>query len=438
MKISVLVLKPDNVVDVYIFLNGSLESLSSTNLVELNNQKIVEEISSSKRVYVLLDDQEFYYQNILQLPLLKGGELKKSISYELISYFEEKARFSFDTIGLKEDESGVSSLVQVVGIKESSFQKMVDSFRSFSDLIELVLPYPIAYTNFDPSQGVLIVETYEDKTKLILTHSGNVYLYRILPIGSSKTSKDEYLDRLMGEIERSTYYVKQNFDRSFEIRKLFYFVEDKSFQDVFDSFRLFKEPINLENYRGGLVAPYLLLDVDPKKIPLNILPPIVTYREISPYIFLFLLFAFIIQTALFGFSAYRLKRYSTQLRTAIENTRWKLQSELEYVKKNKMWLLTSGITNYQYAPDEFLKILSMSLLRGIRVSYLKTMRSPKGLEFTLEVEFENVPNFKREDLVREFVAKLKATGNIETVNYGVYKKGNELSYNIYGFMKEGK
>ncbi|MGB9824636.1 MAG: hypothetical protein ACPLN0_00725 [Candidatus Hydrothermia bacterium] len=435
MEVSVIVLREKSKVELYKFLDGILSRLLIFNLEEIDQRKeILGEILDSRRVYVLLDDQETYYQDILTFPLLKGSELKRTILYELISTLGEKARFSFDTVGIKEDEAGISSLVQVIGIKESFFQYLLESFKKFKDLIELIIPYPISYSNFDQGPGVLILETYEDKTKLSIIHQGVVYLHRSLAIGSSNTSKEDYIARLNDEIDRITYYMRQNYDRYFEVRKLLYFSEKKDFTLVFESLRFPKENIQISNYRGGLLAPYILLNIDPKKFSLNILPPVVTYREVSPYIFLFLSLSFLVFTSLFTLSAIKLKKYESTLQHAMEDSRSRLHEDITFVKSNKVYLLTAGISRYQFPQSDLLKLLSMSTPEHVRISYLKTQWSPSGIYFSMELYFDGVPNFKREDLVKEFLNNLNSTGRFKNLNYTRSTREKEYSFNITGIL----
>jgi len=183
MKTAVFHIKQGFTTNLYIFSGNTLEGLFLISREELKASKFPPKLRGIDKVYVLLDDPDGYYLNLLKLPGsgLRVGELKKIINYELLSILGEKARFAFEVVATQEDETGISSLVLVNGIKETYFNEIVDYLRNYRDLIELVISYPISYYNYDLGRGTLILELYEDKTKMTVLMGGAVVLYRTLP-----------------------------------------------------------------------------------------------------------------------------------------------------------------------------------------------------------------------------------------------------------------
>jgi hypothetical protein len=437
MKIAVFLIKQNFSADLYIFEDGVLEGLFFLSGEEFKASKFPSRMRGVDKVYVLLDDPNIYYLNLLRLPNLRSSELKKTVNYELISILGEKARFAFETVAIKEDEAGISSLVLVNGIKESYFNELVEYLKNYRDLIELIVSYPISYYNFDTGKSALIVELYEDKTKMTVLMGGAVVLYRTIPVGSQRVTPEDLTLRLREEIERITYYVRQNYDRTFELRKLYYFAEDKKVGTLFGRFGVVSEEIELPIYRGGDIAPYIVSQKNPKEFILNILPPIVSYREISPYIYLILLLSFLFYSALFGYSYGRLLRYERTLSRTLDNLRSGVYQNLTYIRENRMLMLTSGLSQADVPLEELLKAVSASLERGMRVSYFKAERQVSGLNFSLTFDFENVPDFKKADLIESFINRLNSYGTFQNLRYEVQTQGDKREYLVKGVMVKG-
>jgi len=249
-------------------------------------------------------------------------------------------------------------------------------------------------------------------------------------------SEDLFL-RLRDEIERITYYVKQNYDRTFELRKMYYFTEDKNFSDLLRGLGIESELLELPLYRGGDVAPYIVAQKSPKDFILNILPPIVSYREISPYIYLFLLLSFFLYSALFSYSYFRLFKYERNLSKALENLRTGVYQNLTYIRENRMWMLTSALSQAEVPLGDFLMAVSASLERGMRVTYLKSERHVSGLAFSLNIDFDNVPDFKKVDLLKSFTERLSSYGIFYNLSYEVQSRGEKKEYRVKGVMLKG-
>ncbi|MDI6851756.1 MAG: hypothetical protein QMD82_07485 [bacterium] len=439
MKIAVFNIKQGFSANLYIFNENVLEGLFFISGEEFKASKFPQMMRGVDKVYVLLDDPDGYYLNLLKLPGpgLRAGELKKIINYELVSILGEKARFAFEVIATKEDETGISSLVLVNGIKESYFNEMVEYLRNYRDLIELVVSYPISYYNYDLGRGTLILELYEDKTKMTVLMGGVVILYRTLPVGSQTTDTEGLVLRLRDEIERITYYVRQNYDRTFEVKKMYYFTEDRSFTRLLSGIKIESEAIELPLYRGGDLAPYIVAQKSPKEFILNILPPIVSYKEISPFIYLFLLLSFLIYSGLFSYSYFRLLKYERSLSKALENLKTGVYQNLSYIRENRMWMLTSGLSQADVPLGDFLKAVSASLGRGMRLTYLKMERQASSFAFSLTIDFDNVPDFKKVDLLKSFTERLGSYGIFQNLVYEVQSRGDKREYRVKGVILRG-
>ncbi len=435
MKISIFTFKPDFFAELYIFVDNFLEGLYFLSEKDLLNRSFYQKVRGSDKVYVLLDDPYNYFTSLSKFPLLKDSELKKAIGFELISNFGERARYSFETVGIREDESGLSALVLYTGIKESYFSKILEYLRDFKDLIDLVIPYPLAYKDFDTSLGTMILEVYEDRTKMTVLLNGAIVLTRLINLGSGKVSQEEMITRILDEVERISYFVKQNFERNFEFKKIYYFMENKNARIDFRSLGVVSEALELSHYRGGEVVPYLLLQKDPRKFTLNILPPIVSYREVSPYIFLFSLLLFLSYNVLFALTYNRYREYQGVLRNAYDNLRAGINKSVEFIKQNRMDIIVENLNQWDAPLDDLIKMVSANLERGMRLSYFKAENRSEGLNFYLDLDFDNVPEFKKEDLVKAFVERLRNVGSFKNLAYSTVSVEGKKVFRVTGIME---
>lgn len=439
MKTSVILVKPDKTFQVYQFEDRILTNFFVIGSDSLSQHKFFPELKRADKIFVLLDDFSSYYFNILRLPLVKAGELRKAVNLELISIFGEKARFSHDVVYVKEEEGQMFSFVQVFGIRESYFQSLLESLKGLKDLVEVIIPYPVTYTDLDSLFGVLLLEVYEDRSKITILSNGTVYLYRVLSFGSHGMGSTEFTERIQTEIERSTYFIRQNFDRNFEIKKIYYFLEDRGFPLNLASLRAPLEALDLVGYRGGEVAPYMLLQKAPKDLRLNIVPPVVSYREISPYIFALLTLAFLIYNGFFLYSYQKLLNHKRAMERFMSNLKTGILTDLNFARKNKMLLVTRGIVENNKPVDELLKIFSAVIPRDSKIANINCRNQKDGVDFEVDFEFLNTPDFKKAqllDAIADSIAKISGFERISKVKGS--ESGDVKIFRITGFWRSRK
>jgi len=439
MRFLSVVYKRQQIV-LYYFIDGILEKIIPVEKEDFPSPLIKPILEDSDYISVIVDTPENTYIGFLEYPTLEEKIIKNGIKFDLERELGEKPRFTFTIFDVFEAEGVTETKVFVVAINNKTFQEIIEAFKQYKDKIVLITPYPALLSTAVPSGRVTLLEIYEDGTRITFFDKRVALVSRNIIMPKGGEGHEDFLLRLREEIDRSVYYLKQNYSRDFEINKILLFTETPEIREKIQTLSLpyAVESLLLEDYRGGEIAPYFASSLNLKLFPYNFLPPVVSLREVFPVLTGCLLALIIFTLALFGISYNKIKDTERawlnsirDLQTRIINRRSVLYKNIDYYMFQETYLSNP-------ATSIFLRELSAALIPSSKVKSLKIERTRTDYSFNMELEYENATDFEKLEFTRTITQALEKSPVVEKAWYEIKKKGDTKVYLIHGVIPTRK
>ena len=439
MRFLSVVYKRQQIV-LYYFIDGILEKIIPVKKEGFPSPLIKPILEDSDYIGVIVDIPENTYIGFLEYPALEEKIVKNGIKFDLERELGEKPRFTFTIFDVFETEGTTKTKVFVVAINNKTFQEIIEAFKQYKDKIVLITPYSALLSTAVPTGSVTLLEIYEDGTRITFFDKRVTLVARNIIIPKGDEGREDFLLKLREEIDRSVYYLKQNYSRDFEINKILLFTETQELRERVQSLSLpyAVEPLFLEDYRGGEIAPYFASSLNLKLFPYNFLPPVVSLREVFPALTGSLLALIILTLTLFGISYNKIKNTERawlnsirDLQTRIVNRRRVLYKNIDYYVFQETYLSNP-------ATSIFLRELSAALIPSSKVKSLKIKRSKTDYSFNMELAYENATDFEKLEFTRTITQALEKSPIVEKTWYEIKKKGDTKVYLIHGVIPTRK
>jgi len=440
MRFLSIVYKRQQIV-LYYFIDGILEKIIPVEKEDFPSPLIKPILEDSDYIGVIVDIPENTFIGFLEYPTVQEKIIKNGLKFDLERELGEKPRFAFTIFDVFESEGTTKTKVFVVAINNKTFNEITEALKQYKDKIILITPYSALLSTAIPEGSVtLLLEIYEDGTRITFFDKRVALVARNIIMPRGDEGRQDFLLKLREEIDRSVYYLKQNYLRDFEINKILLFTETQELRERVQGLSLpyVMEPLLLEDYRGGELAPYLASSLNIKFFPYNFLPPVVSLREVFPVLTGSLLALIILTLTLFGIS-YNKTRATERawlnnirdLRTRIVNRRNILYKNIDYYVFQETYLSNPPTSI-------FLRELSAALIPGSKVTSLKIERSKTDYSFTMELAYENATDFEKLEFTKTITQTLEKSPIVETTRHEVKKKGDRKVYLIHGVITTRK
>lgn len=429
-----------NQILLYYFVNGILEKILPVEKENFASALIRPILEDSDYIGVIVDIPESSYIGFFEYPTLDEKIIKNGIRFDLERELGRKPRFTYTIFGSFEEEGVTKTKVFAVAINNKTFQEITELFKQYKDKIVLVTPYPVILSSTVSAGRVALLEMYEDGTRITFFDKKAVLISRNITIPGVGESHEDFLLRLRGEIDRSIYYIKQNYARDFEISEIILFTETPEVKEKLQTLSLpYKiELLTIKDYRGGELAPYLTRNLDLKVFPYNFLPPVVSLKELFPVLTGSLLSLIIITLILFGISYNKIRDTERAWLQSIRELNTQIVKRRNFLRKNINYYMFQEIYLSNPASSIFLRELSASLIPGSKVKTLKIKKSGADYPFTLELDFENATDFEKLEFTRSITKTLQKSPIIDKTSYEIRKKGDKKVYVINGVILSRK
>jgi len=435
MRFLSVVYKRQQIV-LYYFVDEILEKIIPVEKENFPSPLIRPILEDSDYIGVIVDIPESSFIGFFEYPTLEEKIIKNGTKFDLERELGKKPRFTYTIFDIFEAEGVTETKVFVVAINNKTFQEITESFKQYRDKIVLITPYPALLSSTVPAGRVALLEIYEDGTRITFFDKKVVLVSRNIVIPRAGESHEDFLFRLRGEIDRSVYYLKQNYARDFEISKIILFTETPEMRERLQTLSLpyAMEPLPLEDYRGGELAPYFSKSLNFKAFPYNFLPPVISLKEVFPALTGSLSTLIILTLILFGISYNKIKDTERAWLKSIRDLQTRIVNRRNVLYKNIDYYMFQEIYLSNPASSIFLRELSAALIPGSKVKSLKIDRSRTDYPFTMELEFENATDFEKLEFTRTITRTLEKSPIVERTWYEIKKRGDKKVYVINGII----